>query len=115
MADNDKNPSETETILMALDQISQTIDVMTSVVGRLRNYLQQQEAAALGSYPALIPGRLRPPCHSLFSRSPATAITVSRPRHLPPPAFPGTLDLHQWRFHPIALFSMYILIPGAKM
>ncbi len=46
MADNDKNPSETETILMALDQISQTIDVMTSVVGRLRNYMEQQEAAA---------------------------------------------------------------------
>jgi hypothetical protein len=46
MADNQKNPSETETILMALDQISQTIDVMTSVVGRLRTYLQQQEAAA---------------------------------------------------------------------
>jgi len=46
MANNDKNPSETETILMALDQISQTIDVMTSVVGRLRNYMQQQEAAA---------------------------------------------------------------------
>ena len=46
MADNQKNPSETETILMALDQISPTIDVMTSVVGRLRNYLQQQEAAA---------------------------------------------------------------------
>jgi len=46
MENNDKNPSETETILMALDQISQTIDVMTSVVGRLRNYLQQQEAAA---------------------------------------------------------------------
>ena len=46
MADNLKNPSETETILMALEQISQTIDVMTSVVGRLRNYLQQQEAAA---------------------------------------------------------------------
>jgi hypothetical protein len=46
MADNQKNPTETETILMALDQISQTIDVMTSVVGRLRTYLQQQEAAA---------------------------------------------------------------------
>ena len=46
MADNEKNPSETETILMALDQISQTIDVMTSVVGRLRQYLQQQESAA---------------------------------------------------------------------
>ncbi len=42
----DKNPSETETILMALDQISQTIDVMTSVVGRLRHHVQQQEAAA---------------------------------------------------------------------
>jgi len=27
---------------MALDQISQTIDVMTSVVGRLRTYLQEQ-------------------------------------------------------------------------
>jgi hypothetical protein len=46
MDNSDKNPSETETILMALDQISQTIDVMTSVVGRLRNYMQQQEAAA---------------------------------------------------------------------
>ena len=46
MANSDKNPSETETILMALDQLSQTIDVMTSVVGRLRNYMQQQEAAA---------------------------------------------------------------------
>ncbi len=46
MASSDKTQSETETILMALDQISQTIDVMTSVVGRLRNYMQQQEAAA---------------------------------------------------------------------
>ena len=31
---------------MALDQISQTIDVMTSVVGRLRTYMQEQESAA---------------------------------------------------------------------
>jgi hypothetical protein len=46
MANNNKNPSDTETIMMALDQISQTIDVMTSVVGRLRNYMQQQESAA---------------------------------------------------------------------
>jgi hypothetical protein len=46
MARSDKNPSETETIMMALDQISQTIDVMTSVVGRLRNYMQEQESAA---------------------------------------------------------------------
>lgn len=45
MAKSDKSPSETETIMMALDQISQTIDVMTSVVGRLRNYVQQQEAS----------------------------------------------------------------------
>ena len=45
MNDSDKNPKDTETILMALDQISQTIDVMTSVVGRLRSYMQQQEAA----------------------------------------------------------------------
>jgi hypothetical protein len=42
----DKSPRDTETILMALDQISQTIDVMTSVVGRLRTYVQQQEATA---------------------------------------------------------------------
>lgn len=47
MAKSDNKPSETETILMALDQISQTIDVMTSVVGRLRHYLEQ-EAAATG-------------------------------------------------------------------
>ena len=46
MARSDKSPSDTETIMMALDQISQTIDVMTSVVGRLRNYVQQQETAA---------------------------------------------------------------------
>lgn len=45
-SESEKNPKDTETILMALDQISQTIDVMTSVVGRLRNYLQQQEATA---------------------------------------------------------------------
>ena len=47
MSDSGKN-TDTETILMALDQISQTIDVMTSVVGRLRTYLKQQETAAAG-------------------------------------------------------------------
>ncbi len=46
MAEGDKTRSDNETIMMALDQISQTIDVMTSVVGRLRNYMEQQEAAA---------------------------------------------------------------------
>ena len=45
MSNNDKNSPEAETILMALDQISQTIDVMTSVVGRLRNYVQERETA----------------------------------------------------------------------
>ena len=44
MSDNKKATTDTETILMALDQISQTIDVMTSVVGRLRTYLQEQES-----------------------------------------------------------------------
>jgi hypothetical protein len=41
---NEKDSTDTETILMALDQISQTIDVMTSVVGRLRTYLLEQES-----------------------------------------------------------------------
>ena len=44
MSDDKRATTDTETILMALDQISQTIDVMTSVVGRLRTYLQEQEA-----------------------------------------------------------------------
>ena len=44
MSDNKKPQADTETILMALDQVSQTIDVMTSVVGRLRNYLQEHGA-----------------------------------------------------------------------
>ncbi|MFV0276375.1 MAG: hypothetical protein ACK5HY_04220 [Parahaliea sp.] len=43
--DNDKAPKDAETLLMALDQISQTIDVMTSVVGRLRNYVQKESAS----------------------------------------------------------------------
>ena len=46
MDDSNNTPKESETILMALDQISQTIDVMTSVVGRLRTYLQQEATAA---------------------------------------------------------------------
>ena len=39
--ENDRHNSET--ILMALDQISQTIDVMTSVVGRLRQHIEEQD------------------------------------------------------------------------
>mgnify|MGYP001819137572 FL=1 len=44
MKDSDKCPTSNETILMALDQIGQTIDVMNGVVGRLRTYLQEQDA-----------------------------------------------------------------------
>jgi argininosuccinate lyase len=43
MSDNKKPQNDTETILMALDQISQTIDVMTSVVGRLKTYLREHQ------------------------------------------------------------------------
>jgi hypothetical protein len=53
MDKSDKNDRQTETILIALDQLSQTIDVMNSVVGRLRKYLQQQETAAAEQAPAL--------------------------------------------------------------
>ncbi len=49
MDNDDKTPKDSETILMALDQISQTIDVMTSVVGRLRTYLQEHDAAGADS------------------------------------------------------------------
>ena len=59
MSDNGK-PTETETILMALDQISQTIDVMTSVVGRLRHHVEQQEAAAELQATAQLEEDLRP-------------------------------------------------------
>jgi len=40
MNDRDDPYSDRESILMALDQISQTIDVMTSVVGRLRSQVE---------------------------------------------------------------------------
>ena len=60
MNNSDKTPKDTETILMALDQISQTIDVMTSVVGRLRNYLQQQEATAAAEKPKDLGAEMRP-------------------------------------------------------
>jgi hypothetical protein len=46
MKDSDKCPTDNETILMALDQIGQTIDVMNSVVGRLRTHLREQDDSA---------------------------------------------------------------------
>ena len=60
MPNSNKNPTETETILMALDQISQTIDVMTSVVGRLRNYMHQQESAAAADQKKELQAEMRP-------------------------------------------------------
>ena len=59
MDNNDKTPKDTETILMALDQISQTIDVMTSVVGRLRTYLQQQEVSRASENPPDLGAEMR--------------------------------------------------------
>ena len=46
---SDNKPTETETILMALDQISQTIEVMTSVLNRVRNYVQDHDGTASDS------------------------------------------------------------------
>jgi len=38
----DKETLDTETILMTLDQIDQTIDIMNNMVGRLRNHIARQ-------------------------------------------------------------------------
>lgn len=43
MNNKEDEQNDSETILLALDQISQTIDVMNSVVGRLRHYVEEQE------------------------------------------------------------------------
>ncbi len=43
MDNSNKDPQDNETVLMALDQISQTVDVMNSVVNRLRTYLVHRE------------------------------------------------------------------------
>lgn len=45
MDGHDERSEDTETILMALDQISQTIEVMTSVVGKLRTFVEQEVAS----------------------------------------------------------------------
>lgn len=37
---NHKPPMDPETVLITLDQISQTIEVLNSVVGRLQRYVQ---------------------------------------------------------------------------
>ncbi|MGK0441206.1 MAG: hypothetical protein ACJA0N_001003 [Pseudohongiellaceae bacterium] len=42
MSGQKKAPVDTETILMTLDQLGQTIDIMTTVVGRLRHYVSEQ-------------------------------------------------------------------------
>lgn len=60
MSNNDKNAADTETILMALDQISQTIEVMTSVVGKLRNHMERREAAAADKHKNEMQAELQP-------------------------------------------------------
>ncbi len=45
MSDDKKAQVDSETILMTLDQIGQTIDIMTNVVGRLRGYITEQVAS----------------------------------------------------------------------
>lgn len=42
MSNDKKSQLDSETILMTLDQIGQTIDIMTNVVGRLRGYITEQ-------------------------------------------------------------------------
>ncbi len=49
MTNSEKIPQDTETILLALDQISQTIDVITSVVGRLRTYVRDHDTVPPGA------------------------------------------------------------------
>ncbi|MEZ5553904.1 hypothetical protein [Haliea sp.] len=52
MDQQDEAQRNSEKVLMALDQISQTIDVMSSVVTRLRKYVQQQSTAKQGELQA---------------------------------------------------------------
>lgn len=42
MNDDKKAQVDAEAILLTLDQIGQTIDIMTNVVGRLRGYITEQ-------------------------------------------------------------------------
>ena len=42
---NCKMPVDPETILFTLDQLSQTVDVMNRVIGKLRGYVQQNMEA----------------------------------------------------------------------
>jgi len=41
-SEDKKAQVDSETILMTLDQIGQTIEIMTNVVGRLRGYITEQ-------------------------------------------------------------------------
>jgi hypothetical protein len=42
MSDNKKSEVDSEAVLITLDQVNQTLDVMTKVVGRLRGYITEQ-------------------------------------------------------------------------
>ena len=57
MSNNKKAAVDTETLLMTLDQLGQTIDIMTSVVGRLHNYVAQHHKEP---YPSSCPQKNAP-------------------------------------------------------
>jgi hypothetical protein len=44
-SDRDNQPVDAETLLFTLDQLSQTVEVMNKVIGRLRGYVQQNMTA----------------------------------------------------------------------
>lgn len=45
MSDDKNTELDSEALLMTLDQIGQTLDIMTSMVGRLRGHIEQHHAA----------------------------------------------------------------------
>ncbi len=55
MSEEKKAAVDTETILITLDQIGQTIDIMTNVAGRLRGYITEQIHELENDQPALEP------------------------------------------------------------
>ena len=44
MSDDKKAGVDSETILMTLDQIGQTLDIMTSMIGRLRGHIEHHNS-----------------------------------------------------------------------
>ena len=49
MSTDKKEPVDSEKILITLDQIGQTIEIMSSVVGRLRGYINENNDHTLAT------------------------------------------------------------------